>query len=478
MSELDIDHAMQEMLDEFNKKYDHSGIAKLDIKALDLRLYCAEGLKTQVYVIGANDFFPLRDEPSRQFYLNQKNWECVAFGGILIQNLFINNATILHEILEVQEKLDLLEDYEKDYLFYDPDKIAGRKVDTFESFLMKYGPSLLDHKRANRPDKSIVNIFNKIMNENSKRENFIKYWWEFRFFSMNQPKTRNWKMFINFAGEKDDRFCNKTHVYDPIVRFSRRILFLQTDEKTTKMKLKSWKIDYSSQEDYNASIRKAVAHLWKIGKAQDKMCLSKRHAKKKKAMKKDKNQKNKVIPSDTEEDEESESSRSTDGGQDGDNESDYSSYDSDRSNGDSASTDGDDEDGDTNMGGKSNDEETINKHRNKKRLIRGGMKRRANNGLLTQTSYREDNNNNKHNHNNNNNNHNHNNRKRPLSQIDSDDDVQSYFSFNGNKRRKLNPEYQGRGIKIINEFPISLQNSVYKPRINSSPECATTETVC
>ena len=258
---------LKQLVENFNIKYDQTKINQLKQGALDIRNFCADGLKCQVYVIGGGDFFPVSDIASGNFYANKQNWECVVFGGIALNNFFLNNCIILNEILSVIEYID---DDASDANFRDYDRDGISESATFQAFMLTHGPQLMDHKKPNQPDQEIIDIFEEIMTEHSNQENFIKYHWEFRFFSTKFPKPTNWTKFINFTSIHDQRFANKTHVHDPMVRFFRRILFVAKDEKSTKMKGKNWAIDYSSQETYNFSCRKAVSHLDGIGKKQDK----------------------------------------------------------------------------------------------------------------------------------------------------------------------------------------------------------------
>ena len=153
------------------------------------------------------DNFNEDDERSCEFYSNPSNWSFLQFGSIPMNNLFIRNCSIIHEML--MDITDNDNDDQPDFAHY---KGSGH---------VKYGLKLLDNKTSRQPSQEIVNIFQSIMHEYSR--DFLKYWFS-RFFSTKMPKSeQDWNKFIAFVSKSDERFANK-YIYYSMIRFLRRVM--------------------------------------------------------------------------------------------------------------------------------------------------------------------------------------------------------------------------------------------------------------
>ena len=266
---------LMEPVHSFNRDYNKRGVRDLKKGIEDIIKFCKRGLKNHCYVMGSERiFFVLIDEESQRWYSDNQNWSHVIHGTILLMNIFKINCDVIHEVLRVMVIVDC-QGYDHNFLYYDEDGIT--QCETFKDYLMEYGCSLFDHKSTRQPDKDIVAIFICIMEDHSGKS-WLRKIWEYRFFSTMEPVEEYWKKFIKYASIANDRLRNVIHVHEPMVRFSRRILFVQGNQNRAILKEKTIKISYRSQQAYNDSMNVAVDHLYKIGKEQDKKTLEKRHA--------------------------------------------------------------------------------------------------------------------------------------------------------------------------------------------------------
>ena len=251
----------------FNRDYDREGVNKLKEGMQRILKFCERGLKCHWNVLGNGGcFFVLIDKKSREWYSDKENWSHVSHGTIMLLNLFKINCDIIYQVLKAMIIVDG-EGYDRDFSYWDEDGIT--KCETFEEYLRKYGCSLFNHKFNQQPKKKITQIFETIMKEYAGRT-WIKYDWDFRFFSNSRPKDDHWEKFVAWASIANEPIRNLTHVFHPMVRFSRRILFVEGKSKLTRLKKRDIKISYKSQQAYNESLDFAVAHVHKIGILQDK----------------------------------------------------------------------------------------------------------------------------------------------------------------------------------------------------------------
>ena len=266
MVTIDQRELMSEV-DSFNHDYDRNGVNKLKEGLQSIIKCCERGLKCHWNVMGyGRCFYVLTDKTSREWYSDNQNWSYVTHGTIMLLNLFKRNCDIINQVLKVMIIVDG-EGYDHNFSYYDKDCITG--CESFEEYLCKYGCSLFDHKRTNQPKKVIVVIFEKIMKDHVKG-NWLRCVWEFRFFSIIKPiRNKFWKLFVSWASVANDKIRNISHVYQPMVRFTRRILFSPHNQLSTRLKGRNIYISYLNQHVYNRSINHAVDYLYGIGKKQD-----------------------------------------------------------------------------------------------------------------------------------------------------------------------------------------------------------------
>ena len=255
---------------EFNKDYDAKGIRNLKAGLEKITNFCARGIKCHINVIGGGHFFVLCDEASKSWYMDETNWKYVSQGSILIFNIFKNNAEVINEVLKV---IRIVDDVKNEENFRSYDEYNITRCETMKDFIIKFGPQLFDHKRTRQPKKQIREIFMNIIKKNSTRPNFLKKQWEFRFFSTNTPNSLYFERFLWWASQTDPRISNVVHVFHPILRFCRRILFVPNNQREARLKGKTIKISYATQDDYDKSMKVAIKYVWGIGKQQDKSSL-------------------------------------------------------------------------------------------------------------------------------------------------------------------------------------------------------------
>ena len=176
--------ALQEKVNKFNRKWNPGAIKKLNEASKNFEEISAELFELQLFVIGNGILYFITDETVRNFYLDQKNWGFLPDGIVFITKMIRNNNKLIRWIImtcdEFANNPELFKMYDKKL------KIQSKTdCDSLESFLIKYGPKVMDWKKTHRGGDDIINMFEAMMDFDST----MKKIYDLRVFTTKLPTT-------------------------------------------------------------------------------------------------------------------------------------------------------------------------------------------------------------------------------------------------------------------------------------------------